>query len=201
MSKYELPKDRIFITTDYMRKKYGSYDPNIFRRWVDQGKVEKLRNGVYRNTDFKPSSLVDYFVIANHIYEPSYVSTYTALRYWDVIPEAVRIITSVTTRKTATFGYKVRMTYQQIKPTHFFGYEWVIWTGEPYKVANREKAMIDLAYLEPLFADQDWLYEMRFDEDVLKEEYRWDLMEHYLDILQSEALRKKIAALQKCYAL
>lgn len=201
MTKYELPKDRIFITTDYMRKKYGSYDPNIFRRWVNQGKVEKVRNGVYRNTDFSPSSLVDYFVIANHIYEPSYVSTYTALRYWDVIPEVVRIITSVTTRKTAAFEYKVRMTYQQINPSYFFGYEWVKWTGEPYKVANREKAMIDLAYLEPLFADQDWLHEMRFDEDVLKEEYRWDLVEHYLDSLQSKTLRKKIIALQKCYGL
>lgn len=32
MAKYELPKDRILITTDYMRKKYGSYDLNIFRR-------------------------------------------------------------------------------------------------------------------------------------------------------------------------
>lgn len=201
MTKYELPKDRILITTDYMRKKYGSYDPNVFRRWVDQGKVEKVRNGVYCNTDVSPSSLVDYFVIANHIYEPSYVSTYTALRYWDVIPEVVRIITSVTTKKTAAFEYKVRMTYQQIKPTYFFGYEWVTWTGEPYKVANREKAMIDLAYLEPLFADERWLYEMRFDEDVLKEEYRWGLVEQYLDVLQSTTLRKKVHALQKCYGL
>jgi hypothetical protein len=61
--------------------------------------------------------------------------------------------------------------------------------------------MIDLAYLEPLFADENWLYEMRFDEDVLKEEYRWNLVEHYLDILQSTTLRKKMVALQKCYGL
>lgn len=201
MTKYELPKDRTFITTDYMRKRYGAYDPNIFRRWVDQGKVEKVRNGVYRSSDIKPNSLVDFFFVANHIYEPSYVSTYSALRYWDVIPEMVMIVTSVTTKKTATFEYKMRLTYQQIRPSHFFGYEWVTWKGAPYKIANREKAMIDLAYLEPLFADQAWLYEMRFDEDVLKEEYRWDLVDHYLDVLQSKTLRRKIAALQKCYGL
>jgi hypothetical protein len=93
------------------------------------------------------------------------------------------------------------MTYQQIKPSCYFGYEWVTWRGEPYKIANREKAMIDMAYLQPLFADQDWLYEMRFDEDVLKEEYRWDLVEHYLDAIQSKTLQKKMAALQKCYGI
>lgn len=131
MAKYELPKDRILITTDYMRKKYGSYDPNVFRRWVDQGKVEKVRNGVYCKTDFKANSLVDYFFIAHRVYAPSYVSTYTALRYWDVIPEMVEIITSVTTRKTANFEYKARMTYQQIKPSCDFGYEWVTWGIRP----------------------------------------------------------------------
>ncbi|MEM8528207.1 MAG: hypothetical protein AAGG68_26420 [Bacteroidota bacterium] len=201
MSKYQLPQDRMFITTDYMRKKYGRYDPNIFQRWMKQGKVEKVRNGVYLQTAFKPESFVNYFTIANSIYEPSYVSTYSALRYWDVIPEMVMIISSVTTRKTAAFEYNASLTYQQIKPTYFFGYEWVVWSGPAYKVANREKAMIDLAYLEPLFADEDWLYEMRFDEDVLKEEYRWDLIGQYLEVMKSKTLDKKIAALQKCYGV
>ncbi|MEL6273694.1 MAG: hypothetical protein AAFU03_01140 [Bacteroidota bacterium] len=44
MGVYVLPKDRTFITPDYMRKRYGKYDPNIFRRWVEQGKVEKVRS-------------------------------------------------------------------------------------------------------------------------------------------------------------
>lgn len=58
-----------------------------------------------------------------------------------------------------------------------------MWIGEFYKVVNWEKVMIDLVYLEFLFFDQDWLYEMWFDEDVLKEEYCWDFVEYYLDIL------------------
>ncbi|MEM1124853.1 MAG: hypothetical protein AAGJ18_30725, partial [Bacteroidota bacterium] len=151
--------------------------------------------------EFRPSSLVDYFNIANQIYAPSYVSTYSALRYWDVIPEVVMMVTSVTTKKTINFEHNFRLTYQQIKPSFFFGYEYVTWSGKPYKVANREKAMLDLAYLEPFFIDKNWLYEMRFDEDVLKEEYRWDLIGYYLDILKSKTLRKKIMALRKCYDL
>ena len=47
MTKYELPTDREFITTDYMRKKYGKYDPNIFQRWAQQGKVKKVKNGIH----------------------------------------------------------------------------------------------------------------------------------------------------------
>ncbi|MEM8523315.1 MAG: hypothetical protein AAGG68_01670 [Bacteroidota bacterium] len=87
------------------------------------------------------------------------------------------------------------LTYQQIKPTHFFGYEWVVWSEPAYKIVNREKAMFNLVYLEPLFADEDWLYEVRFDEDVLKEEYRWDLIVQYLEVMKSKTLDKKIAAL------
>ncbi|MEM0992828.1 MAG: hypothetical protein AAF847_07270 [Bacteroidota bacterium] len=201
MRKYEFPTDRTFITTDYMRKKYGKYDPNIFQRWTRQGKVKKIRNGLYRNTDFKPSNTVNYFTVANYTYEPSYVSTYSALRYWDVIPEVVMIVSSVTTKKTAEFEHNFRLTYRQIKPSLFFGYEWVTWSGKPYKLANREKAMIDLAYFEPLFMDEGWLYEMRFDEDVLKEEYRWDLVWQYVAAVESESLRKKMIALQKCYGI
>lgn len=76
MIKYELFKDWIFIIMDYMCKKYGLYDLNVFWCWVDQGKVEKVWNGVYCKIDVSLSSLVDYFVIVNYIYELFYVFIY-----------------------------------------------------------------------------------------------------------------------------
>ncbi|MEL6355396.1 MAG: hypothetical protein AAFQ37_00535 [Bacteroidota bacterium] len=202
MGVYVLPKDRTFITPDYMRKRYGKYDPNIFRRWVEQGKVEKVRNGLYFTNEFDPIHDVEFFSIANELYEPSYISTISALRYWNFIPETVYSITSVSTRKTNEFEFRnTRFTYQQIKPKLFFGYEVVKWDGRPYRIAKPEKALLDLAYLEPQFSDEGWLEEMRFDTYEMKEGLNWDDMILFAYEINSETVYKRIAKLIETYNL
>lgn len=202
MTKYKIPKDRIFITTDYMRKRYGRFDPNVFKRWEAKGEVEKVRNGLYLKGSYKPFHDVDYFSIANEMYQPSYISTISALRYWNLIPETVYTVSSVTTRKTKSFEYRsTQFTYQRIKPSLFFGYEVVKWKGMPYRIAKPEKALLDLAYLEPLFSDPDWLEEMRFDYHELKEGLDWTTMFLFAHQMDSDTVFKRIGLLHEIYDL
>lgn len=202
MPKYELPKDRVFITTDYMRKKYGKYDPNIFQRWAEQGKVEKVRNGVYRSSDLIIESDWDRYVVANELQYPSYVSLYSALYFYNLIPEYVYDVTSVSTKKTQTYIFRgTHYTFQQLKPTLFFGYQVFSWKGNQIRIALLEKAILDFAYLEPLFIDSAWLEEMRFDEDVLRDEVDWDLMDSFAKKINSTNIFKKLATLRKTYDL
>ncbi|MEM9836157.1 MAG: hypothetical protein AAF828_06625 [Bacteroidota bacterium] len=202
MSKYELPTDRVFITTDYMRKKYGTYDPNIFKRWTEQGRVEKVKNGLYMVDEFNPIHDVEYFSIANRVYEPSYVSTISALRYWNFIPETVYSITSVSTKKTTEVVFRgTRFSYQQLKPALYFGFEVVKWKGLPYRIAKPAKALLDLAYLEPLFSDPGWLEEMRFDPYEIEENLDWDDMLLFAGRFDSEVVYKRVALLLETYNL
>ena len=44
------------------------------------------------------------FLIANHLYGPSYVTAESALSYWGLIPEKVTSVTSATVRKNTVFN-------------------------------------------------------------------------------------------------
>lgn len=200
MNKYELPQDRVFITTDYMRKRYGKYDPNIFKRWTQQGKVEKVRNGVYRNVDSVLRGNWDRYVIANKLQYPSYISLHSALHFYNLIPEYVFDVTSISTKKTQVFTFRnTHYTFQQLKPELFFGYQVFPWRGGQIRMALLEKVILDFAYLEPLFIDPAWLEEMRFDEDVLREEVNWNVVDSFAKKINSTTLFKKLAALRKTY--
>ena len=197
MSKYVFPEEKTFIRPVDMRKRYGeNYDPNIFKRWADEGRVEKLRNGLYLNKDFNLKGNLDYFIVARDLYEPSYVSMTSALRYYNFIPETVYEITSISTRKTKTFDNELgRFRYQSIKPSLFWGYKTVAWHGGYYNMATPEKALLDLAYLEPNFSDRGWLEEMRFDYDELLTTLDISLMAFYAKVMKSPVLKDRISLL------
>src|SRR3990167_572204 len=61
---------------------------------IDSGLFVKLRNNFYTLKDSHPSLCL----IANKMYQPSYISLKKALSHYGIIPEAVYAITSVTTK-------------------------------------------------------------------------------------------------------
>ncbi len=91
-------------------------------RWTKEGKIIKLRSGWYAFPE-KKISFGDRMHCAGKIYVPSYISLYTALSYYEMIPESVSAVTSVTSLKTKTFSSKAGlMSYFSVKPELFFGY-------------------------------------------------------------------------------
>ena len=199
MSIYEVP-DKAFITPNDLRKRYGSFDPNVFTRWQRQGRVEKVRNGLYRNVAHEIYSEVDAYALANQLYEPSYVSLHTALAYYALIPEYVVEVISVATKKTADFRIGTdRYRYRQIRSDYFFGYEDVPWKGSFYRIATPEKALIDMAYLEPNFSDPEWLEEMRFDHFGLREDVKWDYMMADAWAMDSIRVIQRLELLKRVY--
>jgi len=89
------------------------------------------------------------FMVANKIYEPSYVSLESALAYYEIIPETVFGVTSISSRKTkhyesiwGLFGYR------SVKPQYMIGYQVIENTpGIKFKIAYLEKALLDYLYL------------------------------------------------------
>jgi len=108
-----------------------------------RGNFVRLRKGFYCLRRNLPHD----FLIANKIYFPSYVSLETALSFYSIIPEAVYSITSVTTKKTATFlvGEK-QFIYHKIKISSFNGYVSVKISSDIVYLASPEKAVADFCY-------------------------------------------------------
>lgn len=122
---------------------------NQLNRWQKKGLVIKLRKGLYvlneNDRKIHPSRIF----LANAVYFPSYVSTEYALGYYDLIPERVEDVTSVTAKKTAQFSNHFgTFVFQHVKRDLFFGSAKVKdENGLPVLIAQPEKALLDFIYL------------------------------------------------------
>ena len=131
--------------------------------WVRTGKVVQLRRGLY--TLAQPSQTLQphSYVIANHLVGGSYVSLHTALSYYDLIPEHVAVVTSVTTGRPGmwqnSYGH---FSYQHIQPALFFGFHyWQVTHSQWAYMATPEKALLDLIYLTPNADSEEYIRALR----------------------------------------
>ncbi len=126
---------------------WGSASVFLSRNANKDGMFIKLRNGFYAMKDSYASPLL----IANKIYQPSYVSLGTALSHYGIIPETVYATTSVTTKTSREFATpKGSFIYQRVKKQAFTGYGLRTIDGERIFIADPEKALADYLYFVDL---------------------------------------------------
>jgi hypothetical protein len=112
--------------------------------WLSKGLVIKLRREIYALNEDDRKTGLSKKLVGNILYSPSYISLEFALSYYDVIPEAVYTVTSVTTRKTQRFSNMIG----DIKKDAFFGFqELKDEFGFDCLFAMPEKALLDYFYL------------------------------------------------------
>lgn len=142
---------------------------NLFN-WQKKGRIIKLRRDLYVIRDKK----IDLGLVANKIYEPSYVSLEYALSFYQLIPEAVFGLTSVTTNKTKIFRNELgNFFYRHIKKELYFGFYYF----NNFLIAEKEKCLLDYFYLNlgQVFFEKKYLKELRLqnlkklDRNKLKE--------------------------------
>jgi len=96
----------------------GIPNPDPFKvqisRWEKAGKLIQLKRGVYLLADAYRKIEVYEPYIASILEKPSYLSLEKALEHYDLIPEAVSVYTSVTTKRPAKFSSPVGIfSYKQ----------------------------------------------------------------------------------------
>jgi hypothetical protein len=92
--------------------------------------------------------------MANFLVLPSYVSLEQALGFYEIIPEKVTVITSVTTKKTKIFRNLMgSFEYRSIKEDLFFGFKKEIDNNQEFFIALPEKALLDYFYLNNHFQE------------------------------------------------
>ena len=159
-------------------------------RWMKGGKVIGLRRGMYALSDsHRRVSLVP-ARLANQLYHPSYLSGLWALAFYDMIPERVVWLTSVTTRVPRRFENTIgTFDYRNIKQSAFFGYAAIPYSGREILVAEREKALLDHWHLTPGEWTQERLEEMRYQN---RQQVNKDRLRAYADRFQSTRLCRAV---------
>ena len=145
----------------------GQKNPGYIRRqlsgWVRAGKLYQLRRGLYAVAPPFRQRTPHPFVIANQIVPGSYVSLQAGLAHYDLIPEHVPVMTSVTSSRPGTWQTPLgRYEYRHLQPALMYGYQAIeVRPGQWAFVARPAKALLDMVYLHPGGDAVDYLRELR----------------------------------------
>ena len=144
----------------------GSSDPASLHvqisRWHKAGKIIQLKKRIYLLAE--PYRKVEVYepYIAAVLKRPSYISLEKALEYHNLIPEAVSVYTSVTTKRGARFESEAGIfDYRHIQESLFWGYASHTVNQQTSFIAVPEKALLDFFYLKKIKISPDYLREMR----------------------------------------
>ncbi len=160
--------------------------------WQKKGYIKKIVKGYYIFSDLEVNESV-LFIIANKIFDPSYISLEMALSYYGLIPESVYGVTSVTSRKTYAFNSCLaKFSYRKIKVELMFGYQLVNYKNYSFKMAEIEKAILDYFYINPKLKSEGDFYELRINKEIFKEKIDTARLNRYLAQFVNKALAKRI---------
>jgi len=136
-------------------------------RWVKAGKLYRVRRGLYAVAPPYAKAQPQPFAVAGRFTWPSYVSLQSALAYHGLIPEAVPVVTSVTTRRPGHFDTPLgRYQFRHVKIDYFWGYrEFQLEAGQSAFIAEPEKALLDQCYLTSGADSLDYIRELRIDPE------------------------------------
>lgn len=179
-----------------IKKKYPDFDNRRLVEWQQKGYIQKIRREYYCFRErIKDERFLSF--AANKIYSPSYVSMESAFVYYNLIPEGVFITTSISTRNTASYSTAVGdFSYNNVKPSLFFGYRLIQAEGFSIKIAEPEKVILDFLYLKKLDSEND-IDALRLNEIQIKELVDFDKLDKYQQIFNSRALHKRITILKE----
>ncbi|MFH0771783.1 MAG: hypothetical protein V1933_04105 [Candidatus Omnitrophota bacterium] len=152
------------IDTDILSA--GVSDPRPFKvqlsRWVNAKKLIQAKRGLYLPAEkYRKTALYEPY-LASLLKRPSYISLEKALEYHGLIPEAVPVFTSLTTKRQGRFVSEAgTFVYRHIKKPLFWGYKSVTVNGQTGFIASPEKALLDLFYLNGMKISQKYLKGLR----------------------------------------
>jgi hypothetical protein len=166
----------------------GDVKPNDIHRklsrWVGQGRIYQLRRGLYALAPPYQKQQPHPFYVANRIVRGSYVSAQSALAYYDLIPEYVPSVVSISAGRPNTWSTALgSFMFRHIKSEYIVGFEWIeLGDGQSALIANPEKALLDLIYLTPKSNSKGFMLELRLQN---------------LDTLNKVRLRKSAEIFQR----
>ena len=169
---------RIPFDIDVLKSCYPDhqYITDKARLLVSNGKIIRLKKGLYILNEEESGKNYNRFLVANHLYGPSYVSMQTALRYYGLIPEQVYAVQSVTTKAVRHFETPIGQFYYTHCSAQWLSLGVRMQSDEElsYLIATPEKAVFDLVQFTSGISMRyqceaaEWLEnDLRFDMDAI----------------------------------
>ena len=174
---------------------------------IKSGELIPLKKGLYITGGQTDLTAPEPFLIANHLWGPSYVSLESAMSYWGIIPERVYEISSVTIKSSKKYKTPIgRFSYRSIPaPYYSFGIKSIeLATGQLALIASPEKALCDkiittsgLSLRSPSQTRIFLLDDLRIDPQWLRKFNLKEMKSWIEDAPKKQSLRMLIKTLEK----
>ena len=132
------------ILLDLLKEYKRPYDK--ITELVKQGLLILVKRGIYIPGPNLSIATPEPYLIANHLWGPSYISLETALSHWGLIPERVYEVSSITSQSSKMYKTPIgRFSYTHMPlPYYSFGIKKVELTKKQVVlIASPEKALCD----------------------------------------------------------
>lgn len=153
------------------------------------GDIIRLKRGLYVISPSISGELINEYLVANHLYGPSYVTMQSALSYYGLIPERVNTIISMTTELSKQYINKIgNFSYIHCNYDYFsIGVVTSCLGSTNFLLASPEKSLCDLMiytrglnlrYISEIrrFLEEDIRFDMselsNFNLELMKEIWR-----------------------------
>lgn len=177
---------------------FPEFDNRRLVEWQEKGYLKKIVNKWYVFSELELGT-ENLFGIANKIYAPSYVSLESAFSHYNLIPEGVFTITSVSPRKTSKFQTEIgNFSYRSLQSKVFFGYRIKQIGNSYFAVADLEKCLLDFLYLNPSYMALEDFESLRLNSSILLQ-IKWGLLEDYLKVFKNISLEKRVEGLKRYF--
>jgi predicted transcriptional regulator of viral defense system len=190
-------KRALIIDIREVKNIFSRFSSRRFYEWQKRGLIKKIANNFYIFSDVVLNENHLKF-IANKLYSPSYISLETALSYYNLIPEMVYQIKSVTPMKTKKLNTSIgSFTYQKIKRELFWGYILVKINNCNFLMAEPEKAFLDFFYFRKDIKSEKDFYELRINTDSFIKRIKRNVLFGYLEKFNSYSFKKRVTQFLK----
>lgn len=158
--------------------------------------LEQVKKGLYVYVPLRSEVLLSTELIANILISPSYISLDYALSHYNIIPERVDEITSITTKRSKDFktSYGV-FSFKQIKRELFnLGLHIEQLQNATYIIATKEKALCDKLFFTKNIKLRNKNAMLEFLQDDLRvdlDEFRYadlEIFNNYFSISKSHKI-------------
>jgi len=143
-------KRAVYQISEQYELKSTTVDTYISRS-LKRKEIIPLKKGLYVSADFynKNKGDISYlFYLSNILRTPSYVSSWTALQYYNLTTETIHMITSITSKVTRAYKTKIgNFSYQSIKKELFSDFSSAKGKFD-FFIASPAKALFDLLYFK-----------------------------------------------------
>ncbi len=158
---------RIAVISDLMKVFIGEYSQasahNRIQKLARAGWFLRIKNGLYiiiENLSSRSISDMSLLVISQALNKDSYISLDTALNYYGMFDQYTKNITAINLKFSKIYKFQNNnFKFVKVDKKYYFGFTQVRVDGKIINLATKEKALLDILYLDNSFYSASLAYE------------------------------------------